>query len=76
MKSFSIIAQARHINYINEKLNLKKPSINKPILITADEEQVQLTESSMKKEELILKKDKLLVILQQVQELTNNNEAD
>ncbi|CAG8729774.1 5081_t:CDS:2, partial [Cetraspora pellucida] len=99
MKSFSTIAQAQHINYINEKLNSKKPLINKPIPITADEEQVQLAESSMKKKELILviesligslndtnrsqfkglkskKKDELLVILQQVRELTNNNEAD
>lgn len=54
MKSFSITAQARRINYIKEKLNSTKPLTTRPIPITTDEAQIQSSESSMKKEELIL----------------------
>ncbi|RIB19073.1 hypothetical protein C2G38_2182812 [Gigaspora rosea] len=54
MKPFSITAQARRINYIKEKLNLKKPLISRPIPITIDEEQTQSAESSMKKKNYFL----------------------
>ena len=54
MKSFSILARARRINYIKEKLTLTKPSgFIRPIPVTFDKVQLQSTESSMKKEELI-----------------------
>ena len=99
LKSFSITAQTRRINYIKAKLNSTKPLITRPIPITTDEAQMQSAESSMKKEELILviesligslnetnrpqfqglkskRKDELLVILQQVRDLTVGNETD
>ena len=54
MKSFSITAQAQRINYIKEKLSLKKPLVTRSIPVIIDEAQIQSAESSMKKEELIL----------------------
>ena len=56
MKSFSITAQARRINYIKEKLlSLTKSSrFCRPIPVTIEEVQSQSSESSMKKEELII----------------------
>jgi len=37
MKSFNITAQAQRINYIKEKLSLKKPLITRSIPVTIDE---------------------------------------
>ncbi|CAG8762584.1 16393_t:CDS:2, partial [Funneliformis caledonium] len=94
MKSFSIIAQAQHINYIKEKLSSKKQLVTRSIPVTIDKVQIQSAKSSMKKEELILiieslirslnetnwpqfqglkskRKDELLIILQEVRDLTN-----
>jgi hypothetical protein len=54
LKSFSITARDRRINYIKEKLNSTKPSLTRPIPVTTYEAQMQSTESSMKKDELVL----------------------
>ncbi|CAG8634967.1 6914_t:CDS:2, partial [Dentiscutata heterogama] len=91
--------RTRHKDYIKKKLNSKKTLITQPISITVDEEQIQLAENSIKKEELILviesligflnkinrpqfkslkakKKEELLIILQQLRDLTSDNKID
>ncbi|CAG8809986.1 5584_t:CDS:2, partial [Gigaspora margarita] len=54
MKAFSIIAQARYIKYIKEKLNSKKPLVSHPISIAINKEQMQSEECSINKEKLII----------------------
>ena len=62
MKSFSITAQAQHINYIKEKLSLTKPLLTRSIPVTIDEMQIQSAEGSVK-EELILVIESLIETL-------------
>ena len=55
MKSFTSLAQASRINYIKEKLSFKKPmGATHLIPVTIEEEEKQLTESSMSREGLLL----------------------
>ena len=63
MKTFSLTAQNRCINYIKEKLSLTKPSRFHSIPVTADEAVLQVAESSMTKDELIVVIDSLIASL-------------
>jgi hypothetical protein len=67
MKSFSVTAQAYHINYIKEKLISKNPpGITHPIPVTAEEEEKQSEESSMTNRELILVIESLIGTLNEI----------
>ncbi|RIB03899.1 hypothetical protein C2G38_2223810 [Gigaspora rosea] len=60
MKSFSNKAQAQRINYIKGKFGLIKSEPTRSIPVTFDEAQLQSSESSLKKEEIVFAIENLI----------------